>query len=257
MSVYGMSVLEVFSVIEGVVAIALNTGIIIINVNSIKNGLKLIPSELIHLTMGVANITMQSLLLAELRISYLWVDLVLLPFLMFFTSWLSAWLCAYYCATITNFSHRLFVWTEEGHSENGTLSSSTVTGVVCSSLLYMILLNCLGFCFPFLVILISLMITSSSLIRHIWNIKNKNSGITPPKLQAHTNAIRTIALFLILSGVYYIAEVIIFTGNSNSTVSLKYFSWCMIMIFPTAEAIVITQGSARFRKVFLGMVCAK
>ncbi|XP_063789059.1 taste receptor type 2 member 40-like [Pseudophryne corroboree] len=287
------------AITEGVVAITLNAVIIIICVKSMKNGVKLRPSDVIHIIMAAANITLRGLLLSQslgslflanyVTDSYYMV-LVLLPFLMYFIFWLTAWLCAYYCATITNFSHRLCVWVRQCLSAflphllllsgvgslaislpsiwtvflkaqlqnpgNSTLSSAMVNGVVFTSLPYTVLANLLGSGLPFIFIITSLVVTVSSLLRHVCNMKGNDSGFTP-NLQAHIHAVRTMILFLVLSAVFYTSVIIVNAGASNFEGAMTITGWFIIMLFPTAEAIVIIQGSSRLRKVFQLSFCVK
>ncbi|XP_075687762.1 taste receptor type 2 member 40-like [Rhinoderma darwinii] len=286
----------VFALVEGAVAITLNASIIILNMKSLRRGSKLTPPDVIHMVMGMVNISLRGLLLGHflgmsLSASYItisfYITVIALPFLMYYTFWLTAWLCAYYCSSITTFSHRLFPWMKRclttslprllvstglasfvisfpaiwiifvniqgQYIGNGTFVLSSL-GIASRSIVYTAVVNLLGCCLPFVVIFVSLVTSVSSLLRHVWNIKQNNSERIRPKLQSHINAIRTMTLLLILSGTFYTAENILFSIESMEDVKFVV-SWFLIIVFPTAEAAIIIQASLKLRKIFLGAVC--
>ncbi|XP_069591810.1 taste receptor type 2 member 9-like [Ranitomeya imitator] len=288
--------LGVFSFVEGLVAISLNASIIIINVKSLKGGWKRTPSDLIHVAMGMVNISLRGLLLGHfvglwLSTSYITmafsVTVIPLPFLMYYTFWLTAWLCGYYCTSITNFSHRFFpwmkrwltnvlpyllmfsgvgslvisipgIWTlrmkiQEQHLGNGSFIFTSVV-IVSTSIEYTVVSNVLGCSVPFMVILISLITSVSSLLRHICSIKLNNPHSLHPKLQPHVNAIGTMVLLLTLSGIFYTAEIILFYTQSLSDTRIVV-CWCVIFVFPTIEAIIMIQASPKLRKTFQEAIC--
>ncbi|KAM4024059.1 taste receptor type 2 member 2-like [Anomaloglossus baeobatrachus] len=213
------------------------------------------------------------------------VTIIPLPFLMFYTFWLTAFLCAHYCTTITNFSHTCFPWMkrclttffpylivfsgfgsliisipaiwilflkiQEQHLGNTTLTSVVIAS---KSIEYTVMSNVLGCFLPFMVVLISLIISVSSLLRHIWNIKQNNPESLHPNLRPYVNAIRTMILLITLSGIFYTAETIIFYSKSMSDMS-SIISWSLIVVFPKAKAIIMIQASLKLRTTILGAIC--
>ncbi|KAG8536927.1 hypothetical protein GDO81_025422 [Engystomops pustulosus] len=284
------------SLVELVVAITLNAGIIIIHMKGLRCGSKLPPVDIIHVAMGLVNISLATFLLGHFlgmslstfypQISF-HVTIIPLPFLMYFTFWLTAWLCAYYCTGINTSSHRLISWMKtclrtsmphllvfsglgslaislpafwilhfklQGqYSENGTFLGTSV-GIGSQSIVYSFVGNLLGCFLPFIVILVSLITSVSSLVRHVWKIKQSDQESKRPKLRSHINALRTMVLLLILSGMFYTAETMLFNISSMEDNRIVA-SWSLIIIFPTAEAIIMIQASRNLRKIFLGAIC--
>ncbi|XP_063789032.1 taste receptor type 2 member 40-like [Pseudophryne corroboree] len=202
----------------------------------------------------------------------------------FYSFWLTAWLCAYYCTTITNFRYGLCVWlqrissssllllllltaggtfligllciwnikveAEMKGSENSTLGTSFISGTFNVNPLYALIATCLGCCLPFILIIYSIILTVSSLLRHVCKMKQSDSGFTRPKLQAHINAIRTVTLILVVYIIFCIAEIVLFTCKFSSAPDDKLLtSWSIVMSYPTAESIITIQASSKLRKV--------
>ncbi|XP_063789033.1 taste receptor type 2 member 40-like [Pseudophryne corroboree] len=200
--------------------------------------------------------------------------------------WLTAWLCAYYCTTITNFRYGLCVWlqrissssllllllltaggtfligllciwnikieAEVKGSENSTVGTSFISGTFNVNPLYSLITTCLGCGLPFILILYSIILTVSSLLRHVCNMKQSDSGFTRPKLQAHLNAIRTVTLILIVFVTFCIAEIVLSTAKFSSPPNEKLvICWVIVMSYPTAESIIDIQASSKLRKVFV------
>ncbi|XP_063789035.1 taste receptor type 2 member 9-like [Pseudophryne corroboree] len=205
--------------------------------------------------------------------------------------WLTAWLCAYYCTTITNFRYGLCVWlqrissssllllllltaggtflmgllciwnvtfeAELKGSENSTVGTSFISGTFNVNPLYSVITTCLGCCLPFILILYSIILTVSSLLRHVCNMKQSDSGFTRPKLQAHLNAIRTVILILIVFVTFCISEIVLSTSKFSTIPDGKILtSWFIVMFYPAAESIIALQASSKLRKVFVEKVSA-
>ncbi|XP_063788994.1 taste receptor type 2 member 40-like [Pseudophryne corroboree] len=205
--------------------------------------------------------------------------------------WLTAWLCAYYCTTITNFRYGLCVWlqrirsssllllllltaggtfligllfiwnvtleNEIKGSENSTLGTSFISETFNVNPLYSLIATCLGCCLPFILILYSIILTVSSLMRHVCNMKQSDSGFTCPKLQAHLNAIRTVTLILIVFVTFCIAEIVLSTATFSTIPDGKILiSWSIVMSYPAAESIIAIQASSKLRKMIVEKVSA-
>ncbi|KAM4023621.1 taste receptor type 2 member 140-like [Anomaloglossus baeobatrachus] len=203
--------------------------------------------------------------------------------LIYFMSWLHAWLSAYYCTSIANFTHQLFLWskrtipsslwlllllsaveslvigvssiwsliveTEDSSSDNCTDEVFFVKGTFYFSLLHVQIATVLGSFLPFVLTLLSILLTFSSLIRHMRRMKKSYCGITQ---QAHIKAIRSISLLLSLSAVFCIAQLMLFSGKASSSPDvLVTISWFLITVFPTANAIITIQVSSNIQKTFV------
>ncbi|KAM5152731.1 taste receptor type 2 member 8-like [Mantella aurantiaca] len=199
--------------------------------------------------------------------------------------WLTAWLCVHYCVTITSFSHPVFVGLKGllacVFKHVYLLSAVAPLFVFFSavSVFVALLVQCPGNCtlsppsemqllnpvfsmtglflggiLPFSLTFLSTGITASSLIRHMWKVKRKLSGVSPPNLQAVSSATRTMMLFLGLSISFHTAEIVFFSHSTSGP--LTKVSWLMITSFPTAEAAIIIQASSNMRRAFLRRFCA-
>ncbi|XP_073490709.1 taste receptor type 2 member 4-like [Aquarana catesbeiana] len=286
-------------VLEGLLSFYLNFFILVFHLKSLRKGIKLNPSSLIQLIMGAINISLRGIMLGTSIVTLFLIFqvaklyhamMVIIPFHLKFSYWLIAWLCAYYCTTITNIKHRLFIWMKrilmsflphllflsavvsfilpvqsvwylnaQISDDNSTLSNIFPRFEVFISDFTVIAISCLCSCLPFLVTLGSLMVTMSSLFIHIWKVKKNDSGFAPPNLQAHVSAVRTMILFLVLSVIVNVAEIVKLMGLSffnfsNGTV--QFLIWLLAATFPLAEAAIIIQSSRKLKKRFLQMFCA-
>ncbi|XP_073490736.1 taste receptor type 2 member 9-like [Aquarana catesbeiana] len=149
-------------------------------------------------------------------------------FLTYYNFWLTFWLSTHYCTTITNLSYGFFIWIKRivsnflsqllfltaigmfivsvlifllphaasiQSSENGTeASDNTLNNFV----FYLVAADILGANLPFCLSLLCLVLTFSFLLRHVWRVKNNDSGSTRPNLQAHITALRTIFFLLLM-----------------------------------------------------------
>ncbi|XP_069841084.1 taste receptor type 2 member 13-like [Dendropsophus ebraccatus] len=107
--------------IEFVVGLSLNFCILLVYIGNLKNGVSLGPSDKVHLTKSLVNVSLLMMMGAQWAISFLWSYFFLLSeilcwtvtftvFLIFYNYWLTAVLCVYYCTNITPCSHHAFVW---------------------------------------------------------------------------------------------------------------------------------------------------
>ncbi|XP_077305926.1 taste receptor type 2 member 4-like [Lithobates pipiens] len=286
-------------VLEGLLSFYLNFLIFVFHLKSFRKGIKLNPSSLIQLITGAINISLHGITLGTSIGTLFFISqvatlyhamMVIVPFHLKFSCWLIAWLCAYYCTTITNMAHRLFTWMKrilvsflphllflsavvsfilpvqsvwylnvQIADENSTLSNIFPRFEVFISDFTVIAMSCLCSFLPFLMTLGSLVVTMSSLFRHIWKVKKNDSGFAPPNLQAHVSAVRTMILFLVLSVIVNVSEIVKLMGLSffNFSNGTAQFSiWLLAVTFPLAEVAIIIQSSRKLKKRFLQMFCA-
>ncbi|XP_040211599.1 taste receptor type 2 member 40-like [Rana temporaria] len=209
--------------------------------------------------------------------------------LMQYSSWLTAWLCAHYCITIANINHPALVRLKR------VLSSFRLHVFVMSILPFVLCLvpiwfvsvaldvQCPDLCtflstfhavhvlspayttvnllvtsiLPFALSFLSTGITAFSLIRHMWRMKQKSSGMFPPNLQVVINATKTMILFLTLSVSFYVSELLIFLMTKlDISQILRVTSWLVVMSYPTAQAAIIIQANSKMKTWFLGRFCA-
>ncbi|XP_073490747.1 taste receptor type 2 member 7-like [Aquarana catesbeiana] len=198
-------------------------------------------------------------------------------FLVYYNFWLTVWLSAHYCTSITNLSYGFFIWIKRivsnflsqllfltalgmfivsvswfwivyaesiPSSENSTEASGIVFYAFFS---YSVTANTLGVILPFCLSLLCLVLTFSFLIRHVWRVKNNDSGSTRPNLQAHVTALRTIFFLLLIFTFFCVSQMDIFLQNSP----LYIVFWNLQLLSPSVEAAVIFQASNKLRRTIL------
>ncbi|KAM4024021.1 taste receptor type 2 member 40-like [Anomaloglossus baeobatrachus] len=208
--------------------------------------------------------------------------------LTYFTYWLTAWLCVYYCVSISNFNHPFFLWSKRNISMylphllllsaagcffislpaiwtasmqitlqspvNSTNDPIFITGYLNLHPLYIQASSSIGCYAPFLLILLSIIITNSSLIRHLQKIKQKDSGLSQTNYQAHINAIRTMWCFLTISIIFCISEILLFSRSLSPEDPYIIFSGLIFMSFPTSESLIIIFANPKLRKQMMAKV---
>ncbi|XP_077306195.1 taste receptor type 2 member 40-like [Lithobates pipiens] len=199
-------------------------------------------------------------------------------FLTYYNFWLTFWLSAHYCTTITNLSYGFFIWLKRIVSNFlSHLLFLTALGIVIVSVLgfwavneesliqssvnstnvsvislykvfsYYVPANTLGVILPFCLSLLCLVLTSSFLLRHVWRVKNNDSGSTRPNLQAHVTALRTIFFLLLIFTFFCMYQVISFLQSSSLSVGF----WNLQLLSPSVEAAIIFQASNKLRRIIL------
>ncbi|XP_077305962.1 taste receptor type 2 member 40-like [Lithobates pipiens] len=199
-------------------------------------------------------------------------------FLTYYNFWLTFWLSAHYCTTITNLSYGFFIWVKRivsnflshllfltalgvfivsvpgfwaVNEENLIQSSVNSTNVSVISLYkvfsYHVPANTLGAILPFCLSLLCLVLTSSFLLRHVWRVKNNDSGSTRPNLQAHVTALRTIFFLLLIFTFFCVSQVISFLQSYSLSVGF----WNLQLLSSSVEAAVIFQASNKLRRIIL------
>ncbi|XP_040211645.1 taste receptor type 2 member 40-like [Rana temporaria] len=199
-------------------------------------------------------------------------------FLTYYSFWLTFWLSAHYCTSITNLSYEFFIWIKRivsnflshllfltalgvfivsvpgfwtvfGESpfqspENSTEASDIRVHKLFS---HFVPANTLGCILPFCLSLLCLVLTFSFLLRHVWRVKNNDSGSTRPNLQAHVTALRTIFFLLLMFTFFCMSQVLLFLQN----VLLLIVSLSLRLLSPSVEAAVIFQASNKLRMINL------
>ncbi|XP_073490740.1 taste receptor type 2 member 40-like [Aquarana catesbeiana] len=198
-------------------------------------------------------------------------------FLTYYNFWLTFWLSAHYCTSITNLSYGFFIWLKRIMS-NFLSQLLFLTGlgifnvsVLCFwaineertpsfensteasgnrfhfNLLYVVPTNTLGCILPFCLSLLCLVLSSSFLLRHVWRVKNNDSGSAHPNLQAHVTALRTIFFLLLILTFFCMSQLLLFLANSSMVIII----WNLRLLSPSVEAAVIFQASNNLRRIIL------
>ncbi|XP_077305956.1 taste receptor type 2 member 40-like [Lithobates pipiens] len=174
-------------------------------------------------------------------------------FLTYYNFWLTFWLSAHYCTTITNLSYGFFIWVKRIVSNflsqllfltalgmfivsvpwfwavnavsliQSSLNNTNISVIRLDKVFsYFVPANTLGIILPFCLSLLCLVLTSSFLLRHVWRVKNNDSGSTRPNLQAHVTALRTIFFLLLIFTFFCGYQVIYFLSISSLSIVLEF-----------------------------------
>ncbi|KAM4617721.1 taste receptor type 2 member 40-like [Discoglossus pictus] len=210
------------------------------------------------------------------------VTLVLLEcFTINYSSWLTAWLCSFYCVTIVNFQHKVVtslkmrlsgvvpklllvtalwsfsigvpsIWyVQLQHQTTRNLTGAcTTNGVLVREFntLYTIVFTTLGCVLPLIITLTTIGFTLASLLGHVRRIRLNDSISSVPQLEAHYRACRTMILLVIHYVIFNMAEMSsVFLLMSRERV-LDIITWLVILLYPTAQALIVISGSSRLTK---------
>ncbi|XP_040211613.1 taste receptor type 2 member 40-like [Rana temporaria] len=201
-------------------------------------------------------------------------------FLTCYNFWLIFWLSAHYCTSITNLSYGFFIWIKRIVSnflshllfltalgvfivsvpafwtvnaesplqffENSTEASVSRLRSISS---YFVPVTFLGCILPFCLSLLCLVLTSSFLLRHVWRVKNNDSGSTRPNLQAHVTALRTIFFLLLMFKLFCIIRIFMLFRDSPKLIPIV--NWNLRLLSQSVEAAIIFQASKKLRRIIL------
>ncbi|XP_040211614.1 taste receptor type 2 member 40-like [Rana temporaria] len=286
MSPYFLSIV-ISSALGLVLAIPSNTCIVMGNLDIIRKKGKLSPSDVIFLGKGIVNILLQCVMSLQAMFFVLCQAVfvreligfmnILFCFLTYYSFWLTFWLSAHYCTSITNLSYGFFIWIKRivsnflslllfltalgmfivtvpsfwianaesiPSSENSTEAS---VKTIHDLFLYLVAGNTLGVILPFFLSLLCLVLTFSFLLRHVWRVKNNDSGSTRPNLQAHVTALRTIFFLLLMYVFSCISQIVALFPNFL----LLVVSCDLQLLSPSVEAAIIFQASNKLRRIIL------
>nr|DBA18876.1 TPA: hypothetical protein GDO54_014771 [Pyxicephalus adspersus] len=283
--------LTVLCLLEAVVSIYLNLGIVLIYTRSWMKGLKLNPSSLIHLVMAANNFTMRfsrilddfCLWLPEIfSTKYHSIILFFLAFHLYFNYWLTAWLCAYYCLIITNLSHQLVVSIKRNLSAYlPYLVFLTGVGSLAIAFLYLwsgmntsvqrpmngsqissfIMGTSVTSSYRVLAAILGsglpfIGIVIFLLLTVLVLLKHvQKIGHTGSNVQVHITAMKTMVMFFIASTIFLICDLI--HNIKQTTIHVIVIGWYVVASFPTVEAIIIIHASPKLQKIMPRWFCAR
>lgn len=209
-------------------------------------------------------------------------------FLTYYSFWLTAWLSAHYCTNITNLSCGFFIWLKrivskflsqvlyltalgtfpvsvlvtwafngEHHFQSAENSTKAPVFYHVNDLFF-VTATFLGCILPFFISLLCLLLTFSFLVRHVWRVKNSNSGSTCPNLQAYVTALRTIFFLLFIFTTLSICQVLMFIRRSPEIADpIGVASWTLRSLSPLAESAVTFQASNKLKRLILKSLWTK
>ncbi|MEE6521621.1 hypothetical protein FKM82_019889 [Ascaphus truei] len=206
-------------------------------------------------------------------------------FLIYLSFWLTAWLCVYYCIKIANFIHRFFfrvkLWIssvlqklllmsavgcliisipslgichQTDPQENSTHSLAANCSVDSQKSAFyisnIVIAAVLGLCVPFLLSLISIGITLTSLWGHVLRMKKNTSDFSIPRLQVHSRAARNMILLVVLSMSVCIAGFCRSLFPHDPTNIFIKSCWFFILCYPTTQAILVILGNTKLSIIY-------
>nr|DBA18936.1 TPA: hypothetical protein GDO54_014827 [Pyxicephalus adspersus] len=284
-------ILLVIGVLESITGILLNTAIVAVQINVVKNKLRSNPSHPLTITMGLVNTLLLCMSIIWVMLYMTWSPIskaievinffvVAASWFMFFSYWLTAWLCVYYFVSVTNFHQQIVVclkrtftsalpylllisgmgsfalsftslWDARVKLENKDNITLHATAIIPYgfSKLFIILATLFGCWIPFALTSISIGLTLSSILRHVWRLKQNNFNCSAPQLKAHLNAIRTMVLLFLLCTSSYIMALFAFEVEFSSD-DIYLLNCLFIMSYPTVEAVILIQASSKLKKMF-------
>nr|DBA18939.1 TPA: hypothetical protein GDO54_014830 [Pyxicephalus adspersus] len=282
-------------IVEIVIGLTLNTWIVVFSVKNIKNRSNQVhlTMGLVKFLIQCVMTTQATLWAFEPQIVlmkeiYLPIDFINL-FLICCTYWLTSWLSAFYCLSIANYNHQLYVWlkrrlsaflphlllltiggslivsipafwvisldSEERSFKNATLGAAQGSQTFQFNFLYLIFYLFLGCCLPIGVTLLSIILTIGSLLQHIQNMRQNNIDFDRSKFRLYFNAIKTMAIHLILSLSFYVAEMLCFTSDTITINAKTSIGFLCLLSYPTAQSVIIFQSNSKLRSVFVNIFC--
>ncbi|XP_053550839.1 taste receptor type 2 member 7-like [Bombina bombina] len=202
-----------------------------------------------------------------------------------FAAWLAAFLCAFYTVTIVRFRHKVItslkmklpslvpklllvtflgclsstvpsIWylnSETAQNMTGNLTYSNISDTLVfdqSDWHYLIIFQTLGTILSVIISIISLVLTVTSLLGHIWRIKHNDSSWNRPLNVAHYKACRTmfllVAVFVIIVvvGIIYVSKY----GKHKFMLVLK------AQIYPTELSFILISGSSKVKRALYRVV---
>ncbi|XP_073416657.1 taste receptor type 2 member 9-like [Dendrobates tinctorius] len=207
-------------------------------------------------------------------------------FQFYFSFWITAGLCIFYCLRIASFKHRLFIqlklnisdvvsrflmlaavgsfgisvlsiWHIEVAPSNEVMNVSGVISLNDVSILlspsYKVLTIVVGCCVPFLLTILSIILTLFSLLRHIRTMKYSQAGFSIPGMAAHIQAARIMVHPTVLYAAFYISEVCLLVSSLNIDNFGELLSLIFVLIYPTAQSLIIILGNSKLRSSCLRM----
>ncbi|KAG8550188.1 hypothetical protein GDO81_027795 [Engystomops pustulosus] len=244
---------------------------------------------------GLVNIFMQGILIFEGIFDTLpfgrdqtrLLLIMTLEFALFGVSiWSTTWLSMFCCLRLLNSSHWLFLkirvkffswlsylivasalvslainlpifWTTTLDNPYNTSEFTNMSGQrITVDYYYMIFSLVFSFSFPFSMTCVSIGLSVSTLLRHIWRISNSDSHLTSAQLQGHHQAVRTMVIRVVVDFLFFLIIVI---GIANSSIlnSLAYsLLWMIIVTYPTSQAFILIFGNPKLRSGVWGVLKA-
>ncbi|XP_069841140.1 taste receptor type 2 member 9-like [Dendropsophus ebraccatus] len=201
---------------------------------------------------------------------------VIFSYLIYDNTWHSAWLAGYYCVMLVNSSRRCFVLLKHQLSSSMTqllIATSAASFLINipymwtvtvtfphdnSSMpreftfqkneLFMVFNVLFGCCLPFVVTLVCIGLSVGALLLHIWRIRSSSSQFTsPPQLQGHVRAVRTMILHVFLNVALYVLVIEMLSPPVGDIWEATF--WSAFMAHPSIQITTVIMGSTKLKKI--------
>ncbi|XP_072273004.1 taste receptor type 2 member 9-like [Pyxicephalus adspersus] len=117
--------------------------------------------------------------------------------------------------------------------------------------IYKYLTIVLGCCLPFILTILSIILTLTSLWTHTCSMKNNSSGFCIPRLDAHIRAARIMLLLTILYAIFYLSEVSLLASSLSIESTWELLSLFFVLIYPTTQSSIVILGNSKLCPTFL------
>ncbi|XP_053550813.1 taste receptor type 2 member 40-like [Bombina bombina] len=241
------------------------------------------PSNQIQFTMSLNNIFLQFMELINALIS----DFKSAVFVFFILSlslsyWLCAGLCALYCVTVVSFTNRFItrlkmrlpvlvpklllvtalgcfsisvpsIWYLNIVPQPDVTRNLTTNNIPHDYLHYPVFLLALGGIVPLIISLTCLLITVTSLLRHVWRIKLNATNMSDAQLDAHYRASKTMGMFATVFVVLTVVYVTYLSLNSDTRSVENMIFDSLRQLFTTELSVILILSSYKLKKALCKM----
>ncbi|OCT61869.1 hypothetical protein XELAEV_18047899mg [Xenopus laevis] len=259
----------------------LNASIIAVYLSDWKKGVKLGECDWISLSMGCNNLFLQSVITFGLAFLPFGLYLPFAPkvsiafgtvlcFSVTLSFWLTAGLSICYCLRLVNLSHTIFIqlkrrlsctltlfllwsvaisfivtipmnWTSGTPTDHNT---TTMYHPISNSVIFMILNAVFGVFLPSMTTFICILLSLTSLLRHIWRMK-QNTQFGSPQLKNLISACRTMFLLMALNVLFFLVILSSTLPHYKGQSIWEAVINACIMLNPSGQAIVLIFGNSK------------
>ncbi|XP_018430536.1 PREDICTED: taste receptor type 2 member 9-like [Nanorana parkeri] len=109
----------------------------------------------------------------------------------------------------------------------------------------------LGCCLPFVLAILSIVLTLTSLWTHYHNMKYNRSGFSIPSLDAHKRAARIMVYLSILYAIFYLSEVSLLASSLTIQSMSEMAALFFVLIYPTVQSSIVILGNSKLCPTYL------
>ncbi|XP_053550815.1 taste receptor type 2 member 40-like [Bombina bombina] len=207
--------------------------------------------------------------------------------------WLCAGLCALYCVTVVSCKNRLItrlkmrlpvlvpklllvtalgcfsisvpsIWYLNIVPQPDVTRNLTTNNIPNSQVMfhdylhYEVFLIALGGIVPLIISITCLLITVTSLLRHVWRIKLNATNMSDPQLDAHYRACKTMVMLATVFVVLIMAQLTYLTLTAANVSLEMMIVHCLGQLFPTELSVILILSSCKLKKALCRIVpCIK